>query len=220
MPAELRLDVYKQILPPVRGSCEDFSAMFLGSKQLKAEFEAEACRELTVILETVEKEWDKEYPSPLRIRKPSSISDLQKVVVGVPNSVFRNDDITSFPEVLVPLLKLHLNCLRLEWYEDEEKPSRPVEYSDINNVVIDLGDSLKHDKFEHDNKDTTTVWARKIECFFGQIHGPIPMWALTWVVIDTTDWNWGCMLDRPNGNVLGIFYERQSKKDEASRKAH
>ncbi|KAF2106058.1 hypothetical protein BDV96DRAFT_655063 [Lophiotrema nucula] len=140
LPPELRCMVYENMLPMFDNHVSVYRGLFLACRQLHDEYEAVATKNIRKFMSSITEEWKKAYDTELWI----SVSAYRDVHISIPLSFIRaigwsRDDGDSkkgesdgkFPSVLLPLIPLHISCLRFSFHEDEEgeDPPNTLEHS-------------------------------------------------------------------------------------------
>ncbi|KAF2245572.1 hypothetical protein BU26DRAFT_71486 [Trematosphaeria pertusa] len=126
LPAEVRNEIYAYCTP-VTGYSEQFKGLFLTSKQVKAEYEAEAIRTMTKFLFEIKKDWP--HAQELRLPAPTTFHEIFNTTVEIPMSLYYPPFRSSFLErmgtclepCLAPLFSLYLSDITVKIYEDVDK---------------------------------------------------------------------------------------------------
>jgi hypothetical protein len=124
LPVEIRLRIYEEMTPPLDSRIADWRGLFLSCKQFHYEMKHELLRNMTKYLGQIKKHWAKSHALPLHISTPTSITEIENILVAIPNSYFRVRE-TQFPAArifsaaLLSLLQLGISQLTFTRYEDD-----------------------------------------------------------------------------------------------------
>lgn len=119
---ELRSLVYANMSPPLNNHIDVYE-FILSCKQLKAEAEGEMVHHMKMFFKAIiMKVWDKTHNSPLVIKMPTTIAEIENVDVCIPKSALRVPCTFHYatPAAFLPLRNLHITSLAFHRHEDEK----------------------------------------------------------------------------------------------------
>lgn len=118
LPAEMRLEVYSNISPPLTEHLAVATkGLMLSCQQVHAEMEDAIVRKMNKYLDEMKDEWYKTYGTTLEVSRPTTPLEVKKgITVTIPRDFMRvsPDRLNMFPVPLLRLLPLHVENITLK----------------------------------------------------------------------------------------------------------